>query len=283
MKQLRSLELLPCFYHYNLENPIILRSNSVNHLKATTTIKIRVEMPKLQSFEGSLSSLDRPDENPASLTLSELKHLILCDESDLISITTVQSIFQRLTNLETIKLDYDSFDDEFFDVLCDNCTSLRELTISPNDSGPQNDCSMIRLDLTKLTKLTKLALENSLLDTVNLPKSIRKLKICLSFYNQHEMIQTLIDSSKSLEELQVVFFKAYEETVSLLETLSVLQRLEVLVFYGARFEESSFLHINAPLERVRQLRFVGCKLSTKSFLGIQEKFPNLKKLQFISC
>ncbi|XP_050091648.1 uncharacterized protein LOC126575140 [Anopheles aquasalis] len=278
MVQLRSLILEFSGYNDYLQNPTILRSNSVNHLKAITNTKFRVEMPKLENFEGSLSSIYPPNENLSSLTLTDLKNLIVgnfySDEPNEMSKSAAYSLFQLWKNIETIKWDC-GIEDEIFNLLCNMCTSLRELTIRSIGTGRKNYRSMIHFDLTKLTNLTKLEMGNTYIDFVKLPKSIRKLKINL--YHR-QMIQTLIDSSKSLEELQVVFSTSYE--VSLLETLSVLQRLEVLVLYGGHFEESSFLHMNAPLERVRQLRFVRCKLSTKSFLGIQEKFPNLKEPQF---
>ncbi|XP_035786146.1 uncharacterized protein LOC118463594 [Anopheles albimanus] len=276
MTQLRSFVLIDCFDQdtFDLDITPTFRSNSVRSLTIACNIKARVDMPELRSFEGNLYALNTPDECTQPHALDNLKVLIIrfndLDEPLRLSTAATKSIIRRLTNIE--KMVFETLvEDEIFDAICENCTTLKEFAF---DGGISYSNMLSLPNLTKLTNLRSVRIsslyrlqpgqKNSALDWSNLsqiehlhlgadveealklPKSLEKLEVVISNDSEENMIKTITSGAAHLKELKVVFSDCrstmvydYDQPLNLLRALSSLKQLEVLIFHGRRFSASS--------------------------------------------
>ncbi|XP_035776521.1 uncharacterized protein LOC118458300 [Anopheles albimanus] len=307
MSELRSFTLTGYGRDWSTQDVILtLRSDFLKHLTIESDVKYRLDMPHLQTFAGRQSAFYLPDDNRQSVALCSLKNLtVYCydyNDTDEQRLLMLESMF-RQTQLVTIQW-YGLLLDEIFSLICETCTTLRELhlhlELEPSIVDDLNSLSKlsnlrilvidfcsIGIDLSTLNQLEELQLSR-VKNIVKLPTSIRKLRVHIWSDNELNMSHTILSSSNQLTELLVWIDEKdtmlkYSAPLHVLKALPHLKHLKVLKFYGGSFGESSFLCMDAPLDTLQQLHFEESHVSSKRFIGFQEKFPNLQKLRFSKC
>ncbi|XP_035788065.1 uncharacterized protein LOC118464663 isoform X1 [Anopheles albimanus] len=309
MPQLHTLKLSD-YDHKTKDQDVIptLRSPTLKHLEMSSHFKIRLDMPQLQSFEGSLLVLDHPDDSSQPPAVPSLKHLTISfvelDEKFKTVITREPSIIRLLPPIERMVWKIGLSNDELFLAICEACTMLTDLTVTYDlclsnmsvfsnlekltnlrrlsvGSFSSSDESPLHFDFSSLITLEKLAIVNSGVDSLILPKSIKSLELAVDKENERSMIKTLTSCSLQLLELSLCLIytdNAEDMPTETLEILPRLENLQVLEFYGGYFEKSTFLCLKSPMERLRKLKLEKDYVDTRRFLGLKEKFPNLKQL-----
>ncbi|XP_049542337.1 uncharacterized protein LOC125955283 [Anopheles darlingi] len=310
MPQLGTLKLEDHDRRTRLQDTLpTLRSQTLKHLVMRTNFKFGIDVPQLQSFDGLLPVLDRSIDSRQPLVITSLKHLTIREERyDIGSKTTVTrgpSIIRLLPSIESMVWEDDILDDEIFLAICEACTMLTDLKFTCSvwlskigifsnllkltnlrkfsiESLCTDDESPLHLDFSSLTKLEKLAIVESGVDSLILPKSVKSLQLVVDKENKQRMRKTIINCSKQLIELGLVFVDWYNSEQKIpIETLRILPQLtnlETLEFTCGFFTKSTFLCLKSPMDRLRTLKLERDCVDTRRFLGLKEKFPNLKKV-----
>ncbi|XP_049542338.1 uncharacterized protein LOC125955284 [Anopheles darlingi] len=310
MPQLGTLKLEDHDRRTRLQDTIpTLRSQTLKHLVMRTNFKFGLDVPQLQSFDGLLSVLDRSNDSRQPLVITNLKHLTIrkerCDNESETIVTRGPSIIRLLPPIESLVWDDDLPNDEIFLAICEACTMLTDLKLTCSvwlsnigvysnlskltnlrkfsiGSPCTSDESPLHLDFSSLTKLEKLAIVESGVDSLILPKSVKSLQLVVDKENKQRMRKTIINCSKQLIELSLVLVDCdhshQEMPIETLEILPRLTNLETLEFCGGFFTKSTFLCLKSPMDRLRTLKLEKNCVDTRRFLGLKEKFPNLKEV-----
>uniref|UniRef100_A0A2M4BMF2 F-box domain-containing protein n=1 Tax=Anopheles marajoara TaxID=58244 RepID=A0A2M4BMF2_9DIPT len=278
MPNLRSLSIPRCYFRYPADDQtIVLRSSSVQCVKLEERMKIEIDMPELESYEGPPGALRNQP-----LGFDKLKH---------VKVSEFYCNPCQFRNVETLIV-YNLTDARFVEI-CNTCTALKELRIwhridiaYPDTLKQITKLSNLRrlsfrrikrkgidfcLDLSDLSQLEDVDLGETVfhyVKQIRLPKTIRYLRVRVTDTNQNELIQYITGSLTQLKKLWLLYgvdpnWRRGNRNGSVdknkIKALHNLTQLKELTFEVARLYGWIFIDMDDLMHQLRVLRLWLCK------------------------
>ncbi|XP_050096553.1 uncharacterized protein LOC126578240 isoform X2 [Anopheles aquasalis] len=266
---------------YQSKDVPTLRSQTLKHFVTTENVNTLVDMPRLQSFDGPLLVLDRHDDSLQHLAVPSLKHLIIRNarfRTIVQSIARDCTIIRLLPPIETMIWKDELYNAEMFIAICESCTTLTDLRFTKDirlydmsvlshlaklsnlrslSVGYVLTRSPIHFDFSQLTTLEKLAIDESAVETLILPESLKSLQLVIDKDNERTMIEAIL--SRSLQLIELVVYCVNDDsgkdmTMETKKILPQLPNLKIHKFHSAQYEKPPFYPQQDLNDRQRMLR-----------------------------